>query len=114
MSDAANDGGGGRSTLIGGSAVASGSAMVAPHELPEQPTRPETTNNTGEPTSAIRDIGAPRKDVISTEVVARRTAFCQVICARCTMRRMPPPMRLPLVAAAVAALLSGAGCKQGR
>ena len=39
MSDAANDGGGGRSTLIGGSAVASGSAMVAPDELPPQPQR---------------------------------------------------------------------------
>src|SRR4051794_6413514 len=70
MSDAANDGGGGRSTLIGGSAVASGSAMVAPDELPEQPA-PTRTNDRRLPTSAIRDIGAPRKGVISTEFVTR-------------------------------------------
>src|SRR5258707_13221230 len=103
MSDAANDGGGGRSTLIGGSAVASGSAMVAPDELPEQP----ANDNRRLPTSAIRDIDAPRKGVMSTEFVTRGAPFCQVICARCTMQRMLGFGRIMLVFAVLVT-----GCKR--
>src|SRR5438067_10775209 len=111
MSLAANDGGGGRSTLIGAIAVASGSGPIdAPDELDEQPaaTTPSTNRRAVFMQGRLLILGARRKPTGATMPHEHLRSKCDPDACPVLRRR-----RRRMTRRVVVVLLLLASCKRG-